>query len=212
MFNKISFINKVISVIILFIILLILPSNQMMFLPSLLVLIVAFVTGNNRNIIISTLFFLISFILPNSFIVIVIYKIILFIFFLITIENALSSEEKRYIYSFVNNNRLLDKQKLIGRCYKNELMDTIEFDNSLIYKYALDKNERKKYKMYLKEEAVKKLKYESNYKYIVDRLRFGSYHEKVKETVVKSVWTNEDNIYFAVFVFALLLSLFMRFG
>lgn len=210
MFNKITYINKLISLIIMFIILLLLYKTTTMFLPALLLLFVAFVSDKTINILISLAFFFVSFILINNVYLVIAYKILLFLFFIVVLESMLNCDERRYIYGYLRNFKLIDTERMINRCYKDDLMNTIEFDNSLIYKYAMDGAEKRRYKLYLKEESAKKLKQESNYKYIIDRIRYGNYHDKQKEIIVKSVWTNEDNIYLAVFIFGFILSMIFR--
>lgn len=210
MFKKLSFVNKIISLFFMLFILLLIPASSYLFIPALLLVVAAFVSKRKKHMIVALLFLLVTFVLPNMALSMNLYKIILFIVFALFIESTMLADERRFVFSFITNRKLIDNDRIISRYYSNELMSDIEFDNSLIYKYAVDNDEKRKYRLYLKEESVKILKQEANYKYLVDKIRFGTYNDKRKNTVVKTQWTEDDNLYLALFIFAFIVAILLR--
>lgn len=210
MFKKVNMINKLVSLFIFIIILIVLKINVLVFLPAILTLILVLTSFNKRNLFISLAFLLLSFFIPNILYLNVLYKALILLFFIFALENSLTADEKRNFYAYLNKSKFIDNKKIIDRCYKEDLSNTIEFENSLIYKYVSNKEEKKSYKNYLKHEKEKKLISETKYKYLLNKLRYGNFHDKIKETRYRFVWTNDDNTYIAIFIFGFLLSLLTR--
>lgn len=210
MFKRVNLLNKLISLLIFFLILIILKANTLVFLPAILTLTLILTNINKRNLIIALIFLFLSFFISNNMQLIIIYRVLIFIFFALALENSLTGADKRNFYSYLYNKKLIDNKAVIDRCYREDLNNTIEFDNSLLYKYINNKNEKIAYKKYLKQEKEKKLKRETKYKYLLDKLRYGSYHDKCKTTAYRFKWTNSDNLYIAIFIFGFLLSLVTR--
>lgn len=204
MFRKINIYNKLICLILFALSLLLLRKYDFYFIPIILVFVMSLIHQKNKYIFTSLAIFIIYLIIPYSLIFFIISKIILFIVYALILDESLSIREKNYLYNFLNGKKIVDEKKVIERCYKEKIIDDIDFENSLVYKYAIDRDEFKRNSQILKENKKLKLNEELRYKYLIDRIRFGNNDKKAKSKL-RIIWTNYDNIFLAVNLFILII-------